>query len=203
MALVLCQGVLTLPEAMEAWMEGMKDVLEPTFVLLLAWALGDVIAHVKAADFLARSLHAGLPRWSLPALCALLAHTISYACGSSFGTMGIILPLVGPLAHKLGGGDADYLLHCIGSVLGGSIFGNICSPIADTTILSTLATKCGMQEHVATITPYALLTATLALLLGSVPVGLGVYGPVTGMAVSIAALAAIIKFLGTRPPASA
>ena len=88
-ALVVLQRILTLGEAMEAWMEGMKDVLEPTFVLLLAWALGDVIAHVKAADFLARSLHAGLPRWSLPALCALLAHTISYACGSSFGTMGM------------------------------------------------------------------------------------------------------------------
>lgn len=202
MALVITQGVLTLEEAVGAWVEGMKDVLEPIFVLLLAWALGDVIAHVKTADFLASALTEGLPRWSLPALVAILAHTISYACGSSFGTMGIILPLVGPLAYKLGGGDADYLLHCIGSVLGGAIFGNICSPISDTTILTVLATKCGMQAHIATITPYALLAATLALVLGDVPVALKLYGPLTGIVLSAATMAAVIVVFGKRPSMS-
>jgi len=59
--------------------------------------------------------------------------------------MGIVLPLVGPLAHVLGQGDKDYLLHCVGSALGGATFGNVCSPISDTTILSVLATKCDMQ----------------------------------------------------------
>jgi Na+/H+ antiporter NhaC len=121
MFLVISQGVLTLSEAVEAWVEGMKDVLEPTFVLLLAWSLGDVIGQVGTADFLAKVLHTGLPAWSFPALVAILAHVISYACGSSFGTMGIILPLVGPLAHSLGNGDPDFLLHCIGAVLGVSV----------------------------------------------------------------------------------
>jgi len=200
MALVIMQGVLTMPEAVEAWVEGMKDVLEPMFVLLLAWSLGDVIGHVKTADFLAKALHSGLPSWSFPALVAILAHVISYACGSSFGTMGIILPLVGPLAFKLGGGDPDFLLHCVGAVLGGSIFGNVCSPISDTTILTVLATKCGMQEHVATITPYALLTAALALVLGNIPVGLGLYGPLTATGISGAVLIAIIVMFGKRPP---
>jgi len=202
MGLVISQRVLTLDEAVAAWVEGMKDVLEPMFVLLLAWALGDVIAHVKTADFLASALTEGLPAWSLPSLVSILAYTISYACGSSFGTMGIILPLVGPLAYKLGGGNADYLLHCIGSVLGGAIFGNVCSPISDTTILTVLATKCGMQAHVATITPYALLAAALALLLGDIPVGLRLYGPLTGVALSGAAMAIAVAVFGTRPPTS-
>ena len=196
MALVLSQGVLDLTEAMDAWIEGMKDVIAPMIVLLLAWSLGDVIGKAKAADFLARSLDSSLPKWSLPALVSVLAHVISYACGSSFGTMGIILPLVGPLARKIGGDDEQFLRHCIGSVLGGALFGNICSPISDTTILTVLATKCDLNAHVATITPYALLGAAVALGLGSIPVGLGLYGPLFALLLSTAALAAIVAFKG-------
>mmetsp|Transcript_13118 Transcript_13118/g.28334 ORF Transcript_13118/g.28334 Transcript_13118/m.28334 type:complete len:630 (-) Transcript_13118:313-2202(-) len=195
LALVLAQGILSVSEAMEAWMAGMKDVLEPCFVLLLAWALGEVVGLVRTADFLAGALHAGMPRWALPTLITVLAHAISYACGSSFGTMAIILPLVGPLAMKLGGGR-DYLLHCIGSVLGGAVFGNICSPISDTTILTVLATKCDLQAHVRTITPYTLVVATIALGLGSVPVGLGIYGPMCGLAVGTAVLGGLVAWVG-------
>jgi len=196
MALVISQGVLDLSEAMDAWLEGMKDVLAPVFVLLLAWALGDVIGEAKAADFLAGALHSSLPKWALPALISVLAHVISYACGSSFGTMGIILPLVGPLATRLGGDDPAFLLHCIASVLGGATFGNLCSPISDTTILTVLATKCDLHAHIATITPYTLLVATLALFLGSIPVGLGWYGPLTALGISTAVMVGIVHFLG-------
>jgi len=196
LALVLSQRLLTLSEAMEAWMEGMKDVLEPTFVLLLAWALGAVIEHVGTATFLAQSLHSGLPRWALPPLVSLLAHAISYACGSSFGTMGIILPLVGPLAHSLGGGETDYLLHCIASVLGGATFGNLCSPISDTTILTVLATRCDLQAHVNTITPYTSLIAALALALGNIPVALGLYGPLTALALGTLAIGGLLAVFG-------
>jgi len=202
MALVISQRVLDLEEAMDAWLEGMKDVLAPTIVLLLAWALGDVISEAKAADFLAGALDSSLPKWALPALISILAHVISYACGSSFGTMGIILPLVGPLATRLGGDDPAFLRHCVASVLGGSTFGNLCSPISDTTILTVLATKCDIHAHVACMTPYSLLGAGLALLLGSLPVGLGWYGPLTALGVSGLALAAIIHFAGTTPPTS-
>ena len=230
MGLVLSQSILDLTEAMDAWIEGMKDVIAPMIVLLLAWALGDVIGKAKAADFLSKALQGSLPKWALPALISLLAHAISYACGSSFGTciimhsssthhrhalsthltshtlthlppltgtMGIILPLVGPLATNIGKGDEAFLRHCIGSALGGALFGNICSPISDTTILSVLATKCDLQAHVATITPYAGLGAAVAIVLGSLPVGLGLYGPFTALILSIAAIYAVITLLGT------
>lgn len=74
----------------------------------------------------------------------VLCYVISYACGSTFGTMGIVFPLVGPLAWRLGNGDVEFLHHCFACILGGSIFGNVCSPISDTTILTSLAT--GQQQ---------------------------------------------------------
>lgn len=200
MGLTISQGVLDLTECMEAWLEGMKDVLAPIMVLLLAWALGDVIGEAQAADFLARSLHSSLPRWALPSLICMLAHLISYACGSSFGTMGIILPLVGPLATKLAPGNEPFLRHCVGAVLGGATFGNLCSPISDTTVLTVLATKCDLHAHIATITPYTLLIASLALGLGHLPVGLGWYGPATALALCTAALIGIVLGAGTTPP---
>ena len=199
LGLVLSQRLLTLGEAMDAWIEGMKDVLAPMIVLLLAWSLGDVLAKAKAADFLSKALQGSLPKWSLPALISLLAHVISYACGSSFGTMGIILPLVGPLAKNIGGGDKKFLSHCIGSVLGGALFGNICSPISDTTILTVLATKCDLQAHVNTITPFAAIGAAAALLLGSIPVGMGLYGPFTALILSTAAVYGTLMLLGAPP----
>ena len=91
------------------------------------------------------------------------------------------------------------LADCVAAVLGGSTFGNICSPISDTTILTVLATKCGMQAHVATITPYALLAAALALALGHVPVALKLYGPLTGVALGTLAMAAVLMLFGRRP----
>ena len=112
---------------------------------------------------------------------------------------GIILPLVGPLAKNIGGGDARFLSHCIGSVLGGALFGNICSPISDTTILTVLSTKCDLQAHVATITPFAAIGAAAALLLGSLPVGLGLYGPFTALLLSTAAIYGTLLLLGAPP----
>jgi len=194
--LVIGQQMLTLSEAMAAWIEGIKEVLEPTIVLLLAWALGSVIADVGTATYLAKSLQAGLPRWSLPPIVSLLSHVISFASGSAFGTMGIVLPLVGPLADAIGRGEHDYLVHCVGAAIGGATFGNICSPISDTTILSVLASKCDMQAHIATITPYALLAAVSALIFGSVPVGAGIYGPLTGLILGTGAMASMVKFMG-------
>ena len=70
--------------------------------------------------------------------CQLLAYAISFATGSSFGTMGILFPLIGPLAWTLGGGSLPVLLHCFGAVYGGSLFGNMFSPIADTSILTVM-----------------------------------------------------------------
>jgi len=110
-ALAVGQRLLTLAQAMEAWVAGVQDVLEPCIVLLLAWGLGAVIADVHTADFLAQGLQSGLPAGWLPFLTTLLAYVISFACGSSFGTMGIMFPLVIPLANTISGGDERMVLQ--------------------------------------------------------------------------------------------
>lgn len=201
LSLVLAQKTLSCAEAMEAFVEGIKDVVEPTLVLLLAWALGAVISDVGTASFLSSALDAGMPRWALPSIVALLAHAVSYACGSSFGTMGILLPLIGPLAFSLGGGDVPYLQHCVAAVLGGATFGNICSPISDTTVLTVLSTKCALPSHVGTITPYVVLAAATGLALCSLPVALGLYGPWVALGLSVAALWAVLVLAGSKPQA--
>ena len=194
--LVLQQKILDLNGAMGAWVEGAKEVLEPTFVLVLAWALGSVIADVGTADYLAGALQSGLPQWGLPALVSLLCYVISFACGSSIGTMGIVFPLVGPLAMRLSGGDLSFLHQCFGSIMGGSIFGNLCSPLSDTTILTVLATRCELPTHIGTCIGYTAIVGLVALLFGDLAVGIGVYGPVTALGVCFAILFGIKRFAG-------
>ena len=186
-------------------------------VLALAWALGGIIGAAGTADFIAAALtRGGLPAWALPASTSLLAYLISFATGSSFGTMGILFPLVGPLAWTLGGGDQKLLTHCFGAVLGGSLFGNallrrrnrsfprpthppqVFSPIADTTILTQLATKVPLTDHVRTAGPYALLVGGLCLVLGDVGVGLGLFPPVVGLGLIVAAQTAALRVFGKR-----
>jgi len=182
LCLLLGQKILNLGEAMETMVNGMRDVIEPVIVLSLAWALGSIISAAGTADFIARGLTAGgLPVWALPAITSILSYAISFATGSSFGTIGILFPLIGPLAWTLSGGDLKVLTHCFGAVYGGSLFGNMFSPIADTSILTVLATRCELQAHVTTAAPYACLTGLLCLLLGDIPIGLGLIGPFAAM----------------------
>jgi len=198
MGLVLAQRLMPLADAMGAWVEGAKEVLEPTIVLVLAWALGAVIADVGTAEFLARALQAGLPAWALPALVSTLCYAISFASGSAIGTMGIVFPLVGPLAMRLGGGSVSFLHQCFGSIMGGSLFGNICSPLSDTTILTVLATRCSLPLHIGTLLGYTCLVGAIALVFGDLAVGLGLYGPLMAISVCTALMTAI-KFIVGRP----
>ena len=113
--------------------------------------------------------------------------------------MGILFPLIGPLAWRLGGGRVDLLTHCFGAVLGGSLFGNVFSPIADTTILTQLATKVPLADHVKTAGPYACVVGALCLALGDVPVGLGLVSPLAALGVVVAAQTAVLRVFGTKP----
>ena len=197
--LTLRQRLLPLGEAMGAWSEGAKEVLEPTMVLVLAWALGAVIGEVGTADFLAGALRAGLPAWGLPALISALCYAISFASGSAIGTMGIVFPLVGPLACALSGGNLPYVQQCFASIMGGSLFGNICSPLSDTTILTVLATRCPLTTHVRTILGYTGIVGAIALLFGDLAVGLRLYSPAAALGVCAALMAALKAALGRRP----
>jgi Na+/H+ antiporter NhaC len=136
----------------------------------------------------------------LPTLVFLVAAFTSFATGSSWGTMGILFPLAIPLAHGLAPTDPVVLLGSTASILAGSVWGDHCSPISDTTILSSLASSCDHIDHVRTQLPYVLLVGCVAILCGSLPTGLGWYGPWVGLLLSAMILTALAFGLGRRVP---
>ena len=155
-------------------------------VLWLAWTLADLTSPSASGEGLGTSVYlASLlgdtisPAW-LPTLVFLLASAVAYCTGTSWGTMSILVPLVIPLAWKMLGGTSEATLHTpifsatVGGVLAGSIFGDHCSPLSDTTILSSRASGCDHMAHVWTQAPYALLTAVVSVVAGTIPIGFGV-----------------------------
>ena len=204
--LPLAQRLLKVTEAMGALVAGSKAMYLAFMVLLLAWSLGSVCGDLNTAQFLVGLTRDSLSANWLPALTFVLSAAIAFATGSSWGTMAIIEPLVIPIAHSLSTtaghevGSPIYnsvLLGSIASVLAGSVWGDHCSPISDTTILSSMATGCDHIAHVRTQLPYALSVGAAAIFIGSLPVA---YGLPNGLAilVGIGALAALIWFVG-RP----
>jgi Na+/H+ antiporter NhaC len=141
----------------------------------------------------------------LPTGIFIIASIISFCTGTSFGTMGLVVPMVVPIAFAAAADGApgdptttSLFLASLGSVLAGSIFGDHCSPISDTTILSSVASRCDHMAHVRTQLPYAMVVAVVVVLLGTLPLALGVNVWIL-LALQSAALAAIIWVLGEKP----
>ena len=134
-------------------------MMQVAIVLILAWTLSSVGKELGAAAYIAEQAQAGFPAWLVPAVAFLLSGIISFATGSSWGTFAIMLPLVIPTAIAI---DAP-LYACIGAVLSGGLFGDHCSPISETTILSSTGSGCDQFEHFRTQLPYALLNGSIAL----------------------------------------
>ncbi|NIP57188.1 MAG: Na+/H+ antiporter NhaC family protein, partial [Gemmatimonadetes bacterium] len=142
--------------------------------------LGAVTESVGTAQFLAQILSDRVMIQFIPVLVFLTSAAIAFATGTSWGTMAILIPLVIPLVVSLGGGvdfdgGAHYtvLLGSISSVLAGAIFGDHCSPISDTTVLSSMASACDHVDHVRTQLPYALLVAVVGMAIGDIPTAFG------------------------------
>ena len=144
-----------------------------------------------------------LRRW-LPTTAFILASIVAFSTGTSFGTMGILLPMIVPLAAAVLAAEgnacqpSDPIFLCsIGGILAGAIFGDHCSPISDTTVLSSQASGCDHMLHVWTQMPYALTVAAVSILLGTIPIGFGV--PVwLLLPVQLAALLLVLLSIGKR-----
>ncbi|NNF58816.1 MAG: Na+/H+ antiporter NhaC family protein [Rhodothermaceae bacterium] len=175
------QRILTINEAVEAWYAGVRSMLLAIIILLLAWALANVNDDLGTAPFLVTLLSDTLSPGLVPAIVFLLAAATAFATGSSWGTMGILMPLVIPLAWGVLDASGSHSLaehsHIVYStvsvVLAGAVWGDHCSPISDTTILSSLACSCDHIDHVRTQLPYAMVVGTVALLLGTLPTAYG------------------------------
>ena len=175
-AIVMAVGekILTMEEAISEWVGGMKTIVITGVILLLAWSLGTVIGNIGTADYLVGVLSNALPAFIVPTLIFILGALISFATGTSYGTMSILMPLAIPLGWAISSGDMSFTIVCTSGVLTGAIFGDHCSPISDTTILSSMGTSCNHIDHVSTQIYYAIFVACVAIFIGYIPAGLGV-----------------------------
>ena len=138
--------------------EATKDMAGLCAILILAFAVGSMMDELGTANYLISSLGNTIQPQLLPALIFIVTALAALATGTSVGVISIILPIAIPLAVGLG---ANSIL-VISAVLGGSIFGDHCSPIADTTLMSAMSTGCDLIDHVKTQMPYAILYASIA-----------------------------------------
>ncbi len=174
------QRILDLGEIVESWYGGLKSMLFAMIILVLAWALSAITEELHTAPYLVSVLGDSLNPGFVPVVVFLLAAATAFATGSSWGTMGILLPLVIPLVWAVmtvnGMGDETYyyiLYSTISCILAGAVWGDHCSPISDTTILSSMASGCDHIDHVRTQLPYAMFVGIVAIVVGIIPSGFG------------------------------
>ena len=197
-ALILgvCKKIFTISEGIEIWIDGMKGLIITGVILILAWSLSSVIKELGTAQYLVTLLSDSLPQFLLPSVIFIFGAVISFATGTAYGTMGILMPLAIPLAHAISP-DMTYIIMSTSAVLTGAIFGDHCSPISDTTIMSSMGAGCDHIAHVKTQMWYALFVAVITILFGYIPVGLGLPVYIV-LPLSIIGLGLLIYFIG-RP----
>ncbi len=206
--MTFAQRILDAHEIVDAWYGGARATLFGMIVLVLAWSMAAVTNDLNAKGFLIASLGDSLPVALVPATVFVLAAVTAFATGTSWGTMGILVPLVVPLAWAVmtvngmhAPSDMHILYSSIACCLAGAVWGDHCSPISDTTVLSSIASGCNHIEHVRTQLPYALLTGIVAVGIGTIPGGFGI-PPWISLLVGAAVLFAVLRLLGRRARAT-
>lgn len=180
--MTVIQGILTLEQVIKAWVAGLCTVVTAIVILVLSWSIAEVTKEMNTAGYLTTLISDALPAAILPAIIFILSSLIALGTGTSWGTMAILMPIVIPLSWSLisaadgsvNPDDLHIVYSSISCVLAGAVWGDHCSPISDTTILSSMASQCNHVDHVRTQMPYALTVGGAAIFLGTVPAGLGV-----------------------------
>ena len=198
----LQQKIFNLHEALETWVFGVKALVITAVILILAWSLSAVMKDLGTANYLVTLLSDTTPQVLLPSIIFILGSIISFSTGTSYGTMGILMPLTIPLANAVGlhTGLEDvelqnYIILNVGAVLTGAIFGDHCSPISDTSILSSMASSCDHMDHISTQLYYALFVGAVAVLFGYLPAAFGV--PVyLLLPIGLLVIVLVIRFYG-------
>jgi Na+/H+ antiporter NhaC len=203
--LAVFQRILSLQQAMDAWVKGIRSMIMAAIILTSAWAIGTICQDLFTADYVIHLTRQFLtPHW-LPLITFLTAAIISFATGTSWGTMAILMPIAIPLAYKFPlstpGIDPSHatnlMLSTTAAVLAGATFGDHCSPISDTTIMSSMASGADHIDHVRTQLPYALTVAVVAAVFGYIPVGFDIsdwWVLIFGFVV----LFLVVRFLGKK-----
>ena len=193
-ALAVFKKIFTISEAIDTWIDGMKGLIITGVILILAWSLGAVIKELGTASYLVTLLSSSIPKFLLPSVIFIFGAVISFSTGTAYGTMGILMPLAIPLAFSISP-DMSYVVISTSAVLTGAIFGDHCSPISDTTILSSMGAGCDHIEHVRTQMWYSLFVGVITIVCGYIPAGLGIPVYIV-LPVAIAVLTALTYIIG-------
>ena len=203
--MTLWRGSLKFSKIMEEMVEGIKTMFNAVLILTMAWSISLITSDMHTAEFVSQLLL----KWSLspvlvPMLTFVLAALIGFSTGTSWGTMAILYPLILPASWLLCIQDGmsieatmPLFYNVVASVLAGAVMGDHCSPISDTTIMSSLASGCDHLQHVSTQMPYALTVGSVAVLIGVLPTSLGLPSW-TAFLLGLAALAIIVRFVGKK-----
>jgi Na+/H+ antiporter NhaC len=170
------QRLATIQKLFKGYMEGMMSIFVGTIILVFAWGIGGAIKEVGTASYIVSIAGDVLsPAW-IPVITFITGAVVSFCTGTSYGTMGILMPIVVPLVYKVSqGAGVDhmaFIIPTIGAVFAGAVWGDHCSPISDTTIMSSMFSGADHMDHVNTQIPYALIAASGALV-GYVGVAMG------------------------------
>jgi Na+/H+ antiporter NhaC len=193
LALVMNYGPIKQQDenALPVFGAGIKNLIKPVLILIAAWLLSSTLKSLDATEVLAGMLDGNVSPALYPVLVFVTGALISFSTGTSWGTMGILMPLALPVALSFSGGELSPLIHgTIAAVFSGAVFGDHCSPFSDTTIVSSIS--CGIEpmEHVRTQMPYALIAAGTAIVLGFLPSGFGL-NPYLSLVIGAAVLLAL------------
>lgn len=202
MAIALASGALSgslrAPAVPGCLYRGVRRAILPCVILILAWSLKNCCERLGTGQFLTGLLADRLPAYCFPPLVFTVGCVISFATGTSYGTMAILIPTAIPIAYAFDGNTyGPTTIICLGAVLDGAIFGDHCSPISDTTILSATASSCDLILHTRTQLPYSLLVAAVALVCAYTPSALGL-SPRWSFALSGLVILAVLFALGRR-----
>ena len=188
------RGLVPFTDFMSGLVEGMKLMLPANIILVLAWTLSGVCRDLLQTPLFVQSIvTSGGAEWSifLPAIIFVIAAFLSFSTGTAWGTFGILIPIVVPVVESI---DPGLTVVALSATLAGSVFGDHCSPISDTTILSSAGSGCNHIEHVSTQMPYS-LTVAFSACLGYVVAGLTHANWILSIMTAVVCLLGTVSFL--------
>lgn len=192
--MLLVQKILNMDQIVDAWTNGLKTIVFTIAFIVLAWAVAAVCKELGTAKYLVQALIAmSFPPGLLPFATFILACIIAFSTGTSWGTMALVLPLALPAAQSI---DAS-MIATLGAVLTGATFGDHCSPISESVVLSSMAAAADHLDHVATQIPYALTAAAISGVVGFIPAGYGV-SPWLTIPVGLVVSWVVIRIFGKK-----
>lgn len=202
--MIVAQRLLTLRQTVDAWFAGIRSMFLAVLILTLAWSIGAVTSEIRTADYIISLISDSIDPRFLPVIVFIVCGITSFATGTSWGTMAIMFPIVIPLSAAVTGmnnySPADTHLILIGvvsSVLAGCVWGDHCSPISDTTILSSMASGCDHIDHVRTQLTYAITVGIVTMLVGDILTAFGL-SPIIALILIVTVLVGIIYLFGKK-----